>query len=51
MPIGELAGGTEGVHQVGRDDEVAEPEGGGEDFAEGSEVDDAPLRIKTLQSF
>lgn len=40
LAVGELLGGDEGVDQVGRRHEVADPEGGVEHLGEGADVDD-----------
>ncbi len=43
------ADGGEAVDEVGRDDDVAEAERGAENFAEGSDVNDAVAGIEALE--
>src|SRR5215212_1337638 len=49
MPVGELAGRCEGINEIGRDDQVAEPERGEVDLAEGAHVDDVLFGVQSLK--
>ena len=51
MPVGELTSRDECVHEVGWNDQVAQPESRKEDFSKGADVDEAPLCIESLQGF
>lgn len=51
LPVGELAGRGEGVHEVRREDGVAEPKRREEHLAESADVDNPTLRVQPLQGF